>query len=205
MTADNENAAEKPAAVDTSTPRPRPGGRTERNGRAVYAAVIEAMRAEGLEFTYQDVADRSGVSRRTLHRRWPERKDLITEALQANYEGFEVSLSGRLEDDLREFAYSFRDFAMTPTSVMIDGLAALSPGKDFAQLSRAAFEQATAPMLETLIHATKTSQIAPDVHMETAMTMLTGPIVVSCSILRQPPTDAEIELLIEHILRVVKT
>ncbi|WP_192860274.1 TetR/AcrR family transcriptional regulator [Mycobacterium sp. MS1601] len=195
---------EKPARLGPSTSRPRPGGRTERNGKAVYAAVIQAMNDQGLEFTYQDVADRSGVSRRTLHRRWPERKDLIADALRASYDGFEVTLSGRLDDDVREFAYRFRDFAMTPTSVMIDGLAALSPDQDFAQLSRAAFEQAAAPMLETLVCAAEKSQVASGIDMATIMGMLISPIVVSCSILRQPPTDTQIELLVDHVLRAAK-
>jgi AcrR family transcriptional regulator len=198
---DRRVATEEGRPIGAAAPKRRPGGRTERNRVAVYAAVIEAMRSEGLGFTYQDVAERAGVSRRTLHRRWPDRNDLIAESLRADYESFQVALSGRLEDDLREFALRFRDFAMSPTAIMIDGLAAISPDRDFAQLSRAAFEQSAAPIMHALQQAADTSQITPGADMKTILSMLISPIVVACSIMRQPPTDADVHLLVDHVLR----
>lgn len=187
----------------TSVPLRRPGGRTERNRQAVYAAVIEALGTEGLAFTYQDVADRAGVSRRTLHRRWPDRDELIAEALRADYDHFRMTPSGRLDDDLRVFALRFRDFTASPTAVMIDGLAAVSPDRGFAQLSRSAFEQSAAPLFEALQRASEESRISADVDMKTVMTMLISPIVVSSSIMRQPLTDDEVHLLVDHVLRAI--
>lgn len=200
---EGERAAKDGVPVKAGAPKRRPGGRTERNRLAVYAAVIEAMRSEGLAFTYQDVAERAGVSRRTLHRRWPDRNDLIAESLRADYDQFQVSLSGSLDGDLREFALRFRDFAMSPTTILIDGLAAISPDRDFAQLSRTAFEQSTTPIIEALRRAADTSQIAPDVDIDTVLSMLISPIVVASSIMHDPPTDADVHLLVDHVLRAV--
>jgi AcrR family transcriptional regulator len=154
-----------------------------------------------LAFTYQDVAERSGVSRRTLHRRWPDRNDLIAASLRADYDHFRVVPTGRLDEDLRDFALQFRDFAASPTAIMIDGLAAVSPDRDFAQLSRAAFEQSAAPILESLRRAAEASQISPEIDMKTVMAMLVSPIVVACSITREPPTDSDVHLLVDHVLR----
>jgi AcrR family transcriptional regulator len=163
------------------------------------------MRSDGLGFTYQDIAQRAGVNRRTLHRRWPDRNGLIAESLRADHDHFHVMLSGCLEEDLREFVLRFRDFAMSATAVMIDGLAAVSPDRDFARLSRDVFEKSTTPIMEALQRAADTSQIADDTDIKTVLSMLISPIVVACSILRDPPTDADVHLLVDHVLRAATT
>ncbi|MCM0752645.1 hypothetical protein DEA98_20505 [Brucella pseudogrignonensis] len=57
-----------------------PGGRTERNTEAILRAVLELIASSGMQFTYEDVAQLAGVSRRTLHRRWSDRTALIADA-----------------------------------------------------------------------------------------------------------------------------
>ncbi|MET8978135.1 TetR/AcrR family transcriptional regulator C-terminal ligand-binding domain-containing protein [Streptomyces sp. NPDC004539] len=187
-----------------ATPAPatqRPGGRTERNRQAVHGAVLELLKDHGPSFTYHDLAERSGVSRRTLHRRWPDRTELIAETLRADYGRLEVPFTGDVATDLREYALRFRDFAARPTSVLVDGLAALAPDAELAHLSKASFEQSTADVRAILADAAQHGRLSAEVDLDTILNMLMSPIVVSCSILREPLTDDEVTTLVEHVLR----
>ena len=51
----------------------RPGGRTEKNRKAVALAVLELIKAGKIDFEIQEVAALSGVHRTTIFRRWPNR------------------------------------------------------------------------------------------------------------------------------------
>jgi AcrR family transcriptional regulator len=60
----------------------RTGGRTERNRRAVLAAALEELSLYGYGgLSAARIADRAGVHRTTVHRRWPDLGELIIEAL----------------------------------------------------------------------------------------------------------------------------
>lgn len=179
----------------------RPGGRTARNTAAVYQGVLELLRSRGPEFTYQELAEVSGVSRRTLHRRWEERRSLITEALRDDYGKFEMERTGDLATDLREFARRFRDFTARPTAILIDGLAAISPDEDMAQLSRRAFEESTRFVAELFADAEAAGQGSVDA--STLQSVLISPIVVHASILRSPLDDGELDQLVDQILRLL--
>lgn len=62
--------------------RTRPGGRTARVRAAVLAATIDELSEKGYDgFSVASVADRAGVHRSTVHRKWPDRGPLVAEAL----------------------------------------------------------------------------------------------------------------------------
>lgn len=82
----------------------RRGGRTERIRLLVRGAVPELLRTIGADFTYSELAERSGVSRRTPHRRWPGKSALIAEVLSDDYGVFSVERTDDPAADLLEFA-----------------------------------------------------------------------------------------------------
>src|SRR5699024_7806531 len=68
--------AESPGRVRT-----RAGGRSAKVREAVADACL-AFLAEGrIDFTMVDVAERAGVSRKTLYRWWPTHEDVLVEGL----------------------------------------------------------------------------------------------------------------------------
>lgn len=173
----------------------RPGGRTEANRLAVHRAVLKELQSQGLSFTYADVAARSGVSRRTIHRRWPDRNELLVDVLREEYSSFAFVPSGDLAVDLREFAIQFRDFSMKPTTILVDGLAALSPDPEFSALSARAFVEATHSLRESLSSARKARGLSGDADVQLVLMMLTSTIAASCSIMRAPLDDETVERL----------
>lgn len=177
----------------------RPGGRTARNTQLIREAVLDLIASEGLSFTFQDVADRSGVSRRTLHRRWPDRDALIADAVTYSYQQLQVEMTGDLVTDLRRFAHAFRDFAQGPQEIAMNGLAALSPDRAFADLIARSWPGTATRLVEMIAEASR--DVQPPVSPRVVLMMLLSPITVSCSILREPPTDAEVDALLDHVLR----
>jgi AcrR family transcriptional regulator len=72
--------------MNQSTPKPdikrRPGGRTEAVRKKVADSVIELLRKGSINFSYNELAELSGINKTTLYRRWPSQIDLLQEALR---------------------------------------------------------------------------------------------------------------------------
>ena len=67
---------------EAPAPRKRPGGRTARTGAAVLAATLEILADDGFAaLTIDAVAERAGVHRTTVYRRWGTRERLVVDAL----------------------------------------------------------------------------------------------------------------------------
>lgn len=70
------------ARTQPDAPRRRTGGRSARVVQAVLDATIEALAHSGYQaLSFEDVAERAGVSRTTIYRRWATRQDLARAAL----------------------------------------------------------------------------------------------------------------------------
>src|SRR5262245_23808646 len=60
----------------------RPGGRTAEVTHRVHEAIIELLVEDGVQgCTFSAVAERAGIERSTLYRRFPDRWDAIIDAL----------------------------------------------------------------------------------------------------------------------------
>lgn len=130
--------------------RARPGGRTSRNTEAIHEAVLELLETRGLDFSFQDVANVSGISRRTLHRRWADKNALLTDALDSYYRQLNATVTGNLQRDLQRYLRLFRDFSDSPIELAINGLAAASRDVSFARANAESWQWGTNPLGELL-------------------------------------------------------
>jgi AcrR family transcriptional regulator len=93
----------------------RPGGRAAR----VHAAVLAAAREEFREYGYGGlsaarIAERAGVNRSTIHRRWGSLDDLMADALiERAAVTIPVPDSGNARDDLRQLLRSIARYIDT--------------------------------------------------------------------------------------------
>ncbi|HEY0580632.1 MAG TPA: TetR/AcrR family transcriptional regulator [Chloroflexota bacterium] len=87
-------------------PKPRPGGRSARARAAVLNAAFAELGEKGYEgFSIEAVAQRSGVHKTTVYRRWPTREALVMDALDSRSDRYSpISPTGALRSDLRVFA-----------------------------------------------------------------------------------------------------
>jgi len=94
----------------------RPGGRTARVRERILAATVELIARDGTDgFRYEEVAERAGVHKTSVYRNWPDRDELIIEAL-TRHAGREVPLAdtGDLRADLVEFLLALAAELTTP-------------------------------------------------------------------------------------------
>lgn len=84
----------------------RPGGRTERNRLAVLRATLDELAARGYaDLTVDAVAERSGVHKTTVYRRWGSVDGLVAAALTlALSDDWQAPDTGSLAGDLRALA-----------------------------------------------------------------------------------------------------
>ncbi|GAA2252864.1 MULTISPECIES: TetR-like C-terminal domain-containing protein [Kitasatospora] len=116
--------------MPTATPTPRPGGRSAR----VLADVVAATLAEVSEKPYDQltvdaVANRSGIHKATLYRRWGGMDGLIAQALTTSAEQpWPIPDTGSVDEDVRLLAHevyaTFTDpeLRTTPTALIAAAL-----------------------------------------------------------------------------------
>lgn len=94
----------------------RPGGRTAQVSEQVLGAVLEVLAESGPEgLQYDEVARRAGVGRATIYRRWPQREDLVHDALARFGEvSIPVKSTGDIREDLTDFVCSMAATSVTP-------------------------------------------------------------------------------------------
>ncbi|MFI0777237.1 TetR/AcrR family transcriptional regulator [Streptomyces sp. NPDC021212] len=94
-----EGAAHTPGTV-------RPGGRTARTRAAVRDAVLTGLAEHGYPGrTVEYVAERSGVHKTTVYRRWGSVEGLVADALRlAGEDSWTAPDTGILDGDLRALA-----------------------------------------------------------------------------------------------------
>src|SRR4029453_13389346 len=80
----------------------RVGGRSARVVSTVLHTTLEVLGQEGYAgLRIDDVAERAGVNKTTIYRRWPTRADLVIAALTSLSTPPKAIETGRLESDLR--------------------------------------------------------------------------------------------------------
>ncbi|MGW4065796.1 TetR/AcrR family transcriptional regulator [Amycolatopsis sp. NPDC004747] len=94
----------------------RPGGRTERTRLAALNATLELLGERGYaELTVEAVAERSGVHKTTLYRRWESAEGLVAAALLMGTEQeWAAPDTGSLEGDLRGINLELVRYFTTP-------------------------------------------------------------------------------------------
>jgi AcrR family transcriptional regulator len=108
-------------ADDRSIPVPRRrghGGRPRRPGvtDSILVATIELAAEGGLEdLTLDAIAERAGVGRPTIYRRWPSKDALLAEAIEMIAEKYGVDPhTGNVRDDLVEWVRRTIEYVQSP-------------------------------------------------------------------------------------------
>jgi AcrR family transcriptional regulator len=103
----------------------RPGGRTARNREAVCRATLLELAGHGYSaLTVEAVAERAGVHKTTVYRRWGGVDGLVVDALQfAIDDDWQPDLSGSVEENLLDHVRvaldAFRDPEIGPTHTAV--------------------------------------------------------------------------------------
>ena len=172
----------------------RPGGRSARVRSAVLAAAVTLLEEVGYdEVTYDEIAQRAGVHKTTVYRRWPSKPELLADALELHSEEHvPVPATGSLTGDLAALAASVAANVSGPagerrsTSIV----AAASHSEELADITHR-FMIRRIELTESLVAAAvERGELSADVDPRVVIEALVGPIWFRL-LLTGEPIDAE--------------
>jgi AcrR family transcriptional regulator len=181
----------------------RPGGRTAEVTQRVHEAIVDLLVEGGVQAcTFSAVAERAGIERSTLYRRFPDRWEAIIDALM------EIAAKDILPDlgrsfvhDLRSILRKLRDALESPLGPAVLAVAIeLQSGS--GAYPRAYFDRRMAqlgPMFEAAIAR---GELAPDVDCEALFTFAAGPIYFRKFIAARPIDDDFIDQVVDNVCRL---
>lgn len=192
--------------VADPTPR-RPGRpRDARADEAILAAVVDVLGEVGFTgLTIDAVAHRAGVGKATVYRRWDTKEQLVLDALAAGRVDYEEPDTGNLRGDLIAFYLPLTDTQAQLGAVrLMPALAAEAAIDDqIAERLRAFVSDRRTPVAHLLERARQRGEVDPELDLELAIDLLTGPLMYRLYFSGGPVDQALVEALVDRVLRAI--
>lgn len=207
-----ENTPTTPAAPVTQTssgaaasgaagPRSRPGGRTARVRRQVLDATLRLIAERGTEqLHYEEIARTAGVNRTTVHRNWPDRDDLVRDAL-AGYaeEAIVLPDTDDLAADLAEFLHAVAATGRTPLGRALSRSLLADESSVIRRVGLQVLD-ARLPALQARIDRAVRQGDLPPVDAAFLNELLTGPVHLHVTRRREPFTHRDARRVVGIVL-----
>lgn len=180
----------------------RPGGRNARVRSQILAATMELVARDGVTgLRYEEIAELAGVNRNSVYRNWPNRAELVKDAL-LQYAEDSASLhdSGDLRRDLVDFLVALAErLSSSIGRAMLQATVAATANTDLAEAMRAAYDQQFAAARRRFDSAVDRGQIPPvDSYFLTEL--LSGPVYLYVNRRRHPFTREVAEKIVDVVL-----
>ncbi|TQM43663.1 TetR/AcrR family transcriptional regulator [Pseudonocardia cypriaca] len=193
------------STVDRPSAR-RPGGRTARVRAQILAATAELVARDGIAgFRYEEVAELAGVHKTSVYRNWPDREELVVEALLAYADDLgSVADTGDLRRDLVDFLMALAESLGRPTARAL--LLATQATHESPAVRRAAtriLEVRAAGMGRRVDLAVDRGELPP-VDRSLFGEMLSGPVHLIVNRGIRPFTRADAERIVDVVLAGIR-
>ncbi|MEZ7125509.1 TetR/AcrR family transcriptional regulator [Nonomuraea sp. AD125B] len=172
----------------------RPVGRGAKVRAAVHAATLAELVDKGYAaLTVENIAQRAGVHKTTVYRRWKDRESLLTDAL-AEHMATDIPVpdTGSLETDLRALARSIVQAFNSPAGQAI--LAAMFTGAahlpEIAAARRHVFDDRLARVQPVVTRAVERGQLPEGTDPAELLKTLAAPIYLRLLITAEPVDEA---------------
>ncbi|MDA0638894.1 TetR/AcrR family transcriptional regulator, partial [Nonomuraea sp. MCN248] len=176
-------------------PSRRPGGRSARVRDAVRQATLAELAGKGFRgLTVEHVAERSGVHKTTVYRRWGSVEGLISDALElARDEPWPVPDTGAVEGDLRGVARlvqsGFADPELGPVSSAFVAAAMQSP--EAARALHDFFQARHEQSAQVVRRAVERGELPRTVDAHELIRAAVAPIYYRLFVTHEPVTEAD--------------
>ncbi len=177
----------------------RPGGRTEKTRRAVLSAAYDVLAERGYDgFSVEAIAERSGVHKTTIYRRWKSADDVLLAAVVAQADDA-IPLE-RTDDPLTDLVVMGRSVAANLADPTVRAVAAASLSRTNDDQLTTLTERFWAQRMEQASAIVREAQeqgvLDADLDPVDAVQRIVGPIWFKSMVLRGPVDDAYIEALV---------
>lgn len=181
----------------------RPGGRAKRVRQAVLAATTHLLDELGYDsVTYEGIANRAGVHKTTVYRRWPSKAELVAEAVGLHSdEHVPIPNTGSLTSDLAALAA-----AVAANITSVGGarrsksiVAAAATSDEVADAMRRFMTQRVALAEPIVTDAVDRGELPPGTDARTVIEALVGPIWYRLLLTGEPIDDAFLATLVRLV------
>lgn len=176
-------------------PNKRPGGRSARVRDAVRRATLAELVERGYRgLTVENVAERSGVHKTTVYRRWGNVAGLISDALElAEEEPWPIPDTGSIEGDLRGIVHlvrsGFDDPELGPVSSAFVAAAMQDP--DAARALHDFFEARHEQSAEVVRRAVRRGELPDVVDVREVIRVAVAPVYYRLFVAHEPVTERD--------------
>jgi AcrR family transcriptional regulator len=191
----------KSEAKQGVTGRPR----EPRTDRAILGAALELIAEHGVhDFRTDDVAERAGVGKGAIYRRYRSKDELVTAAVAARVSDIAIPDTGSTRDDLlalmRDAVAVYAD--PTAAGVMPSLVGAMGRRPELARAVREAFLTGRrAALRRVLERGIERGDLRKDLDLDLALDVLGGPLFYRLLVTGQPLDEQLAEGVTELILR----
>ncbi|WP_409182572.1 TetR/AcrR family transcriptional regulator [Amycolatopsis sp. VS8301801F10] len=179
----------------------RPGGRTERTRVAVLRATLDLLAEVGFtELTVEAVAERSGVHKTTVYRRWESIEGLVAAALRFGAgEPWSPADTGSLVADLRQMALDVVHALTTPGPRELPTAAVLAAfhSERAAEALQEFYQDRHARAAVIVERAVARGEIPADTDPDEVTRTVCGPVFYRLFVSREPVSEETAEVAAE--------
>lgn len=184
----------------------RPGGRTARVKAQILAATAEVVARDGVAaFRYEDVAAAAGVHKASIYRNWPDREELVAEALLRYAEGLaSIADTGDIRRDLVDFLVALAAGLETPFGRALER--AIQPARHDATLRALTrvLDARVAAMQHRVDLAVDRGELPP-VDSSFLGEMISGPVHLIVNRAMRTFTSADAERIVDVVLAGIRS
>jgi len=157
----------------------RPGGRTADVTRRINDSILALLAEGGVPAcTFSNVAERAGVERSTLYRRYPDRWEAMIDAIIdfAEHSGTVPQTLGSFAEDLRFILMRMGEILATPVGPALWAVGAALRGGAAPQHADRFWQGRVAQVRPIIEAAIERGELAPDVDVEEVFAFAAGAI-----------------------------
>ena len=189
----------EPAQPSASTEDPR----VAHTRKVVLAAAMELLTSEGHEaVTPLRIAESTGIARTTIYRHWPERRDLIADAIEAHRPDWQFESSGDLRTDLlchlQRVASRLDAGPLPPFFATL--IERAEHDEELAELHCRMADRRTRPVVAALEAGIERGDLPVGLDVSAAVAAIDGPVFYRRLISREPLTDGFVADVVDGFL-----
>lgn len=182
--------------------------RVTRTHKVVLQAALEVLSQAGYgAFTVDAVASQSGVARSTIYRHWPDKMDLIKDAMTSL--NVQIEEDGKLEDSTptKRVEALLNDLTkLMANSIFSDCLLAIIEASEHDRDVAVFFQEfnltCRGSIVRAIEHGISLGHFSKELDSEIASLALAGPIIYQRLMSKKRFSEAQIRTLIKTVLNV---
>ena len=176
---------------------------------AIKKAALEELADRGYgRLSMEAIAQRAGVGKAALYRRWPCKQDMLIDLIaEMNLEVGPVPDMGSLHEELRFYFENVYSILMHPltSNILPDMYAEMMRNPELRQRVREGIqERKKSKALEIIKRAIARGEVTPDVDLELALDFMVGPAYWRLNVLRDPIPENYLDKLTKMVVAALK-